>query len=138
MNRPDEIAALINALPRGQRSGTLQIWGDWFGRPLDNIHICTSCYVEQDHLVLFFTEDEQLHVWDPDEVASVGASLIIGTASRVRWEWYRYGEAHIQRNLLYLDYAFTADQIIVKCNGTWKTSHTAVVDADAVVLYGSA
>jgi hypothetical protein len=33
--------AILGALPN-VKSGTLRIWGDWFGRPHDNIHRITG------------------------------------------------------------------------------------------------
>jgi hypothetical protein len=133
MSHLDEIAADINALPPCQRSGTLRIWGDWFGRPLDNVHACTACCVGQDHLVLLFDAGEELHVWNPAGVKVVGSCLIFEHATRVRWEWYS-GLRHVMSSLQYLDYALKDGQIQFRSGADWKSSHTAISDANAVVL----
>jgi hypothetical protein len=49
MMTPEEIRDLIMATPP---SGTLRIWGDWFGRPYDNAHRIVSVAVDADTLLI--------------------------------------------------------------------------------------
>jgi hypothetical protein len=44
----DLVAALAPLLPL--RLGSLRVWGDWFGRPMDNIHTATPQQY-QNHLL---------------------------------------------------------------------------------------
>jgi hypothetical protein len=49
MMTPEEIRDLIMATPP---SGTLRIWGDWFGRPYDNAHRIVSAAVDANTLLI--------------------------------------------------------------------------------------
>jgi hypothetical protein len=45
MERHTQLAERINAaLP--VKSGALRVWGDWFGRPYDNMHVIVSASSE--------------------------------------------------------------------------------------------
>ena len=59
MMTPEEIRDLIMAT---QPSGTLRIWGDWFGRPYDNAHRIVSVAVDADTLLIGMDGDELLSV----------------------------------------------------------------------------
>src|SRR4029434_8447953 len=94
MSTTEQIARSIEALPERNRSGSLQIWGEWFGRTMDNVHTCVSCKAGSDHIVLSFDGGERLTVWNPEAVKTRGFTLRIPGASRVRWEWFYYGRPH--------------------------------------------
>ena len=49
------------ALPSAKR-GTLRVWGDWFGRPYDNIHMPISYSAFDEGLRFVFNEDEVVDV----------------------------------------------------------------------------
>ncbi|MEG3089807.1 hypothetical protein [Sphingomonas sp. PB4P5] len=86
------------------KSGTLRIWGEWFGRPYDNIHQIVGANADGDTLTLLFNEGETLTIYDPDRGTFSETTFLIKFASRVRWEWYLYGENQSPNNLHFLDY----------------------------------
>src|SRR5262245_42487608 len=101
------ILALLPAL----KSGTLRIWGDWFGRPYDNHHRLVGAETDDAALILTFDEDECLSVWHP-EGAEIDATVFrIQRASRVRWEWFYYGRPQLPQNRFFLEYTLEAGQV---------------------------
>ena len=50
--------------------GSLCVFGDWFGRPMDNCHQLLSHEVKEDYLKLSFNEGETLEVWFIGHVSS--------------------------------------------------------------------
>ena len=92
-------------------AGSLRFFGDWFGgRPYENVHRLTRVEAQEDSLILRFDAGELLTVWQPQglEVREKReypyASLVIGRASRVRWESYYYGRPQVAENLRLIDY----------------------------------
>ncbi len=45
------------------KGGSLRIFGDWFGRPYDNIHILKTFSFVDDILTVTFDDDETLIIW---------------------------------------------------------------------------
>jgi hypothetical protein len=94
--------ALAPHLPLGL--GSLRVWGDWFGKALDNMHILVGARHEGDELILEFHHREVLRVWQPggwtvDETASSpNPRLVIRSAERVGWGWYYYGRPELPEN----------------------------------------
>ena len=86
------------------KSGTLRIWGEWFGRPYDNIHSIIGASADEDRLVLSFNQGETLSIHHPDRGVFDKKIFQIEGATRVRWEWYFYGKDHLPENLHFLDY----------------------------------
>jgi len=91
------------------KSGTLRIWGEWFGRPYDNIHTITAAIAEGDRLVISFDQGETLIIESPNNAAFDQGKFQITTASRVRWEWFSYGRDRLPENLQFLDYVLGPD-----------------------------
>lgn len=83
----------------GVKSGTLRVFGDWFGRPMDNCHIVVGAEADGDHLIVRFDQGERLTVWSPDGAVITSDTFRIARASRVRWEWYYYGRPPAPENL---------------------------------------
>lgn len=108
-----EIANAILLLPQRNRSGTLRMFGDWFGRPMDNVHKVVKAQAEGDCLVLTFEEGETLRVWNPSAYSTLGYTIQIAEADRVRWEWYYYGRDRTPENLLFHDYLKEDSRIVV-------------------------
>nr|WP_294564259.1 hypothetical protein [uncultured Rhodopila sp.] len=94
---------LSRQLPRVKR-GALRIWGEWFGRPYDNIHTIIAAVARGDTLILSFDQGETLTIENPGKAAFDQNTFQIGVASRVRWEWFYYGRERLPENLQYLDY----------------------------------
>ena len=105
MDSASDIASAILALPQRNRSGTLRMFGDWFGRPMDNVHNVVDTESDGDTLILTFKNNETLTIWNPSGYSTVGYTIRIADADRVRWEWYYYGREQTPENLLFHDYA---------------------------------
>lgn len=114
--------------------GGLRFWGEWFGSPLDNVHMLVACHAEGGRLVLRFDDEEMLTVWAPQGLSMQGRSLRIAEASRVRWEWFFYGRPKTRENLHFIDYA-RKDEAIEKSTN-WPGENGCDADAPAVALVG--
>ena len=116
MPSPPELArAVADALPN-VKSGTLRFWGQWFGRPYDNLHTIVSCDATEDCLRVRFDDGEVLAVWNPVDVEIDATRFRIGSATAVPWTWYYYGRPRTPENLFYRDYAKQADNIAFRTN----------------------
>src|SRR2546430_14407724 len=93
MTAAEEIAEIMNRRLPEIRPGTLCFWGEWFGRPFDNLHRLIGCGAEGDLLRIRFDQNEILSVWSPlncqvHAAGSRGQSIFrLEDAARVRWEW---------------------------------------------------
>ncbi len=65
-----------------------------------------------------------------------GYTLIIATATKVRWEWYYYGRPQLPENLMFNAYELNGDTITLRSN--WRQGRTtnASVQENAVELIG--
>lgn len=104
MSPAQEMAQTMNrALPR--LHGSLQFFGEWFGRPWDNNHSIVAAEADENRLRLTFDEGETLDVWDPKGLELESDRLfVIRSASRVRWEWFDYGGSKTPDNRHYIEY----------------------------------
>ena len=99
------MAAAINAAPPDVKKGTLRFFGDWFGRPMDNIHSIVAAEADESRLRLTFNEDETLDIWGPENLDLESDVLFaIGSASRVRWEWFSYGGPKTPDSRYFIEY----------------------------------
>ncbi len=104
MSPAEKMAQAISRARRLKR-GSLQFFGEWFGRPWDNNHSIVAAEAKENHLRLTFDDDETLDVWDPNELELESDELfLIRSASRVRWEWFSYGEPKTPDNRHYIEY----------------------------------
>jgi hypothetical protein len=84
--------------------GSLCVWGDWFGKPLDNQHIAVAVRHAGDDLTIEFHHRELLTVrmpenWRLDLEAPPHASrFVIRRAERVDWGWFLYGRPETPEN----------------------------------------
>ena len=101
------------------KSGTLRFFGDWFGRPYDNIHYIISITANNNMLKIVFNEDEILYVHDPSKITINKNELCIKSATKVRWEWYSYGKEKIDNNKYFVEYINTNRDIIGNTNVDW-------------------
>lgn len=81
------------------KGGSLRVFGDWFGRPYDNIHGVRSAVAERNELVVGFDGNETLRVASPDDWAFSEHSFRIQRARRVVWTWFYYGREQTPENL---------------------------------------
>lgn len=114
---------------RSVKGGTLRIWGDWFGRPMDNVHNLRTCSAEGDLLTLVFSEGERLDIWNPSDVVIDANRFEIGQADRVRWRWYRYGEAQSIETLHSLDYLRDGDSVRLRSDVGYRPPESTLAPA---------
>jgi hypothetical protein len=112
--------AILGALPE-VKGGTLRIWGDWFGRPHDNIHRIKHAAADAQAVTMTFDKGETLTVWRPVGYEIGGARFRILAADRVRWEWVRYGATESEAARSFLDYVCQGPVIRGESNVTWFT-----------------
>jgi hypothetical protein len=127
--------------------GTLRFFGDWFGRPHDNIHLLESATVDQGWLVIHFDGGDVLRVWQPQGLELrlppehprdyASPSLVIRKAGRVRWESYYYGRPKGPENLRFIEYVVRGRNVERRSNWEHRLLPKATVDVSspAVELY---
>lgn len=83
--------------------GSLCIWGNWFGRPMDNFHRLKVVMFDKDlsTLTLTFDNQERLTIWNADNITETKGHFQIDKADKVLWEWYYYGKPQTEENLFF-------------------------------------
>jgi hypothetical protein len=118
----DLVAALAPVLPLPL--GSLRVWGDWFGRPMDNMHTAIAVETARNAtLVIEFDEGETLTVDDPrdwtlDPEAHSGR-LRIGRAARVTWAWFAYGRPKTAEHRHLEEHWFEDGRVQARSNADW-------------------
>ena len=113
------ICERLTALIPRAKAGTLRFWGQWFGRPMDNLHRIIRCEADGDVLRLWFNEGEMLSVDAPLGFEASSDAFWIGSANRVRWEWFYYGRPQTAENRYFEEFTRTADGIRATTNVNW-------------------
>ena len=100
-------------------AGTLRVFGDWFGKPMDNVHSVKSFEEKDNYIRLVFDDDESLEVWDGRGIKITQDKLTINKASRVRWEWFCYGKPKTAENRFFIEHIVKDDKVIASSNVNW-------------------
>ena len=116
------------------KGGSLCIFGDWFGRPHDNVHIPKTFSFVDDVLTVTFEDDETLTIWNPSQVQIQERMFKVGGASKVRWEWFYYGRAKTEENRFFLEYAKDQEGIRTDTNINWYNHSFATSIKEPAVL----
>ena len=123
MQCDEMLAALRARLPI--RLGTLRVYGDWFGRPMDNIHTAVTAQARGDLLIVGFDEGEVLEVMNPQDIAlDLGGTthrLVVGRADRVRWSWYYYGRPRVAENRFVEEHWLDGETVRASSTANWYT-----------------
>ncbi len=141
---PTEIARLLSE-NRENLAGTLRFFGQWFGRAYDNLHRMTKVTTDREDLVISFDDSEILRVTGPSglelafrpngEQSRQPPLLTIRRASRVHWEFAKYGP-ETPRRRFYIDYRPEGARMNVETNINWfRLDGSATSKAAAVELY---
>lgn len=86
-------------------SGTLRMFGCWFGKPLDNHHVLVAVEaLPEAVLMLTFNNRETLRVWNPQQITITDTEFRINSANRVRWDWFYYGREQSYDNLCWYEF----------------------------------
>ena len=103
-----------------KNSGTLRFWGDWFGRPMDNLHILTDSVFsdENDTLTLYFGSGEICTIYCPVGIVLNETEYYVSDASKVVWQYYPASGNHNPGNQITIEYEKTDNARVVK-----KTKH---------------
>ena len=100
---------------------TLGFWGNWFGKPYDNIHRVTMMQLKENEncLLITFDKDERLFIWKPKGIKVSDSRFLIKNAFRVKWEWFYYGKPKVNENLYYQEFTKKGLIITAKTNVDW-------------------
>ncbi|MDX2109044.1 MAG: hypothetical protein SFY80_02260 [Verrucomicrobiota bacterium] len=115
---PEDVAAFIRE-HTPQINGSLCVFGDWFGRPMDNWHQLLSHEAKEGYVRLLFNEGETLEVWNPAGVRMEGKSFVVQGASRVRWEWFYYGRSKFPVNRFFIEHVVSGEKIEACSDANW-------------------
>jgi hypothetical protein len=113
----DRIAALIRGQLPNVKSGSLRIWGQWFGRPYDNLLSILDATARAESLLLHFNCGELLQIDAPRNVIVESQRFVVRDAERVRWEWNKYGNPPGRR--YYQEYVRRGDHISADTDVDW-------------------
>ena len=91
MAEASRIADLIQRQLPALKSGSLRFWGQWFGRPMDNVHTITAASADGESLEVRFDNGETLRVVRPTGWEIGERAFRIDNAALLRWEWNAYG-----------------------------------------------
>jgi hypothetical protein len=117
-----DAARIADLIQRGLptlKQGTLRFWGQWFGRPYDNIHTVTGASAEGDSLEVRFNNGETLRIVKPVKAIVGAAQFVIGDAAKLRWEWNAYGNP--PRRRYFEEYDRKGDEIEATTDVDWYT-----------------
>ena len=89
-----------------EHRGTIRFWGEWFGRPLDNVHTVTNATFDEDKktLEINFESGEKCLIISPEHLESTPTSFSVKDAKEIIFTWYYYGKPHTPDYLLKLQY----------------------------------
>ena len=99
-----DAALALSAVLDEVKQGSLRMFGEWFGKPFDNLHVPVSAGIDGDVLVVVFDDDEELRVREPSEWLFTSDVFRIQHASRVTWRWYSYGRPKQFANWFSIEY----------------------------------
>ena len=98
------IAEKINEMIPNIKSGSLRFYGEWFGRPMDNIHQITKAENSNNVLIIHFMENEILSIISPELFQISDSAFVIKKSNGLIWQWYYYGLDKIAKNLMVINY----------------------------------
>ena len=121
------------------RLGALKVWGDWFGRPYDNLHVVVAARVDSDGmLVLDFDQRECLRVVRPETWALDPESrepLRIERADRVEWGWFSSGRSRTPDNWFEERHWRDSDSIHASSTANWYVPRYAPTQTEPAVIF---
>lgn len=90
VRNPADLAHLIATNEHLCKSGTLKIFGDWFGEPYEGKHRIVDAEFDggSSVLTIFFEDGEILTIWNPEHIHEADSYLKIIAADKVKLEWW--------------------------------------------------
>lgn len=119
MTNAEQIVEQLRSNLSEVKGGSLRIWGQWFGRPMDNCHTLVACKADGNIMQLQFDEEETLFIWAPRQAVINDKIFRIQDADRVRWEWFYYGRPKIPVNRYFEDYVRKDGTVVATTNVDW-------------------
>lgn len=116
-------------------AGSLSFWGNWFGRPYDNIHRIVGAHAIDKTTIIYFDQAECLVVEAPSDWSLTDGKLLIGNARLVRFHWYYYGRIPCQNTLQFEEYRVSEEGLSFSTNFQAGRQPSLVSDAPAVQLH---
>lgn len=102
------------------KSGSIQIWGEWFGRPYDNIHVVKSVQWSKSEIVIHFNKGESLYIKHPSIITNEENKFMIEDATEILWVWYDYGKEPTYDHLYVREYLKDEKGVIMRVEGKRK------------------
>jgi len=113
-----DLAAVLGSV----KQGTLRMFGDWFGRPWDNVHIVRTVRADERDLIVGFDEDEELAISDPAGWSFNAETFRVSEASRVTWRWYYYGRPRQPANRFTIEHWLDENGVLcARSDAGWYT-----------------
>lgn len=135
MTHAERVAQQLNAQLPNVAAGSLRFWGQWFGRPHDNVHRIVSVDAQGELLRVHFHDGETLTVSEPQGLTASANAFKIACVTSVRWEWFYYGRPKTEANRYFIEFLNCGYKISSTTNVDWYTpSDRADVDAAAVEM----
>ncbi len=122
-----EAVTVIRSRTPDLKAGTLRMFGEFFGRPYDNLHSIVGAVIEADCLVVHFDQGETLRVWDPREVIANRHTFRVTFASRVRWTWFSYGSRHTPADVCFMDFRHTDEGVLLSWQRSWSDDSGSII-----------
>ena len=114
-----EMSARIQELLPSLKTGSVRMWGVWFGKPYDSIHRIVACSGDDQKLLLEFEGGETLAIWKPEGLDTTLGVFSIKSASKVRWEWDYYGRPKLPENHYFREFVIEGSSILSSTNVDW-------------------
>ena len=130
----DLLNAINESLPN-LKAGSLCFWGDWFGKPYDNIHRITSATWTEDFDVIHFDGGETLLLSNPRKWFLKRGRLLIRDADVVRWQWFYYGRMPSPETLQFIEYRRVGDRVEASASKLDEIPRTIDLSKPAVELH---
>lgn len=134
MNADSITDQIIAALPT-VKAGSLRMWGEWFGKPYDNVHSINHASAVGSSLILGFDGGETLTIESPEGLEISATVFSVRSASAVRWEWFYYGRPHTEGNRYYYQFTRSGSVVEAQSNVDWfKPNFSLSADKNAAEL----
>ncbi len=117
MTEAARIADRIQQCLPALKAGTLRFWGQWFGRPMDNVHTITGASADGESLEIRFDNGEVLTVVRPAGYTISEKAFRIENAAKFRWKWNAYDNPPGQR--YFEEYTRNGDEIEASTDVDW-------------------
>ena len=121
MAEEDKVFSVVQ-LHKSKICGSIQIFGDWFGRPYDNLHRLQAVSLNGNVLLMTFVDGETLEVTAPSGAVIDNKVFSIERANRVLWKWFYYGKPQVDSNLYYRNYQVSGGAVLADSNVDWYKS----------------